>query len=69
MSTGLLKIQSLLDFIKNINNLPIFRFCYGKFFAVSFKFKEYNSPKCVTFQKNLSQLSENRLTRIFLIIN
>ena len=69
MSTGLLKTQSLLDFIKNINNLPFLRFCYGKIFAVAFKFKEYNSAKCVTFQKSLCQRSENRLTRIFLIIN
>ena len=70
MSTGLLKIQSLHDFIKNIHNLPVLHFCYGKLFAVAFKFRECNSPKCdVTFQKSLCQRSENRLKRIFLQIN
>ena len=67
MSTGLLKIQSLHDFIKNVYNLPVLRFCYGKLFAVAFKFRECYSPKFdVTFQKSLFQHSETRLTRIFL---
>ena len=72
MSTGVLKIQSLYDFNKNIHNLPVFCFCYAKLFAVkvAFKIRECNSPKCdVNFQKSLCQHSENRLTRILLQIN
>ena len=70
MSICLLKIQSLHDFIKSVHNLPVLRFCYGKLFAVAFKFCECNSPKCdVNFKKSLSQHSENRLTRIFLQID
>ena len=71
MSTGLLKIQSLHDCVKNIHNLPDLRFSVMvNCSLLRLKFRECNSQKCdVHFQKYFCQHPENRLTRIFLQIN
>ena len=70
MSTDLLKIQSLPDFIKTFIIYQFFVLVIINCSLLRLKFRECNSPKCeVNFQISLCQHSENRLTRIFLQIN
>ena len=70
MSTDLLKIQSLHDFIKTFIMYQIFVFVMVNCSLLRLKFRKSNSQKCdVNFQKSLCHYSENPLTRIFLQIN
>ena len=70
MSTDLLKVQSLHDFIKIFIIYQICVFVMVNFSLLRLKSRECNSQKCKdSFQKSLCHYSENRLTRIFLQIN
>ena len=70
MSTDLLKIQSLHDFIKTFIIYQICVFVMLNCSLLRLKFRKCKSQKCdVNFQNSLCHYSENRLTRIFLQIN
>ena len=70
MSTGLLKIQSLHDFIITFIIYQICVFVMVNCLLLRLNFRECNSQKCeVNFQKSLCHFSKNRLTRIFLQID
>ena len=70
MSTDLLKMQSLHDFIKTFIIYQICVFVMVNCLLSHLKFRECNSQKYdVNFQKSLCHYSENRLTKIFLQIN
>ena len=70
MSTDLLKIQSLHDFIETFIIYQICVFVMVNCSLLRLKIRECNSQKYdVNFQKSLCHYSENCLTRIFLQIN
>ena len=69
MSTCLLKIQSLPDFIKTFIIYHFFVFVMVNCSLLRVKFRECNSPKGdVNFRESLCQHFENHLMRIFLQI-
>ena len=68
MSTDLLKLQSLHDFIKTFIIYQICVFVMVNCLLLRLKFRECISQKCyVNFQNSLCHHSENRLTRIFYV--
>ena len=70
MSTDLLKIQSLHDFIKTFIIYQMCVFVRVNCSLLRLKLRECNWQKCdVNFPKSLCHYSENRLTIIFLQIN
>ena len=69
MSTDLLKIQSLPDFIKTFIIYQICVFVMVSCSLLRLKIRECNSQKCdVNFQKNLCHYSENRLSLSFSMV-